>query len=63
MKLRDNILRGSRQRLNGDTTIWNLRNNLSLLNFAKAAAAKAEDRKVTGDRISRNLIRGLESVQ
>ena len=44
-------------------TIWNLRNDLSLLNFSSAAAAKAEHGKVTGDKISRNLIRGLESVQ
>ena len=36
---------------------------MSLLNFFRAAAAKGGDGEVTGDRISRNLIHGLESVQ
>jgi hypothetical protein len=64
MKLRSSILINACQKLNGDSSIWDLRNKLSMLDFSTAGKSKYSDNtSYAGNPVSRQLLRCLESVQ
>ena len=51
-------------RLNGDSSIWDLRENLSMLDFSTAVESKYGDStSYAGNNVSRQLLHCLESVQ
>ena len=64
IKLRAEILQNSCQKLNGYRSLWDLRNNLSMLDFSSAVQCKYSDsRSSAGNLVSRQLLRCLESIQ
>ena len=64
MKLRSTILRSACQRLNGDSSIWDLREQLSALDFSTAVENKYSNNSTyQGNTVSKQLLHCLESVQ
>ena len=64
MKLRSIISRSTCQRLNGDSSIWDLREKLSTSDFCTAVESKYSDTtSYAGNTVSRKLLHCLESVQ